>query len=221
MDLDEDGSCKRTKLVTKVNEDYRHVQHPKMGKKGHPKQGADGPPIDPEHRFGIKSSTSEYTAQSCIKGYYNLEDQLPDQDLGRCTKPGRRNLTTETRAFGVPSIRTDIGAPHPSKRSIADECSYGDEPSAASILYPQRFDGMGISDREFLIRRSREDLEELVKSFPLGNVDFEELWEESLRLFDDGLPLVSLDAILYVQSGKIDHHVGKDLRGLHLTVGAS
>lgn len=216
-DLDEDGNYKRTRLVTKVCEDYRHVQHPKMGQKGHPKQGADGPPIDKEHRFGVKSSVSEYTAQSCIKGYYPLEDQLPDQDLGRCTKPGRRNVTSETRAFGVPSIRTDIEAPHPSKRSIADDSSYGDEPSAASILCPQRFDGMGVGDREFLVRRPREELKALVCSFP-GAGDFDELWYESLGLFDDGLPLVSLDAILFVQSGKIERQVGQDLQGLHLTV---
>mmetsp|Transcript_47185 Transcript_47185/g.119419 ORF Transcript_47185/g.119419 Transcript_47185/m.119419 type:complete len:490 (+) Transcript_47185:76-1545(+) len=221
LDVDEDGNYKRTKLVTKVCEDYRHVQHPKLMKKTHPKQGATGPPMQSDHRYGVKSSISEYTAQSCIKGYYSLEEQLPDMDLGRCTKPGRRNVTIETRAFGTPSIRTDKNAPHPSRRSVADECSYGDEPSAASILCPQRFDSMGIPDREFLIRRSRDDLEELMKNVPLDHVNFDELWEQSLALFDDGLPLVSLDAMLYVHSGKIEHHVAASCKGLHLTVPAS
>lgn len=220
MDVEDDGTFKRTKLVTKVNEDYRHVQHPKFARKNHAKQGSEGPPLGYDYRFGVGSSMSEYTAASCVKGYYTLEEQLPDEDLGRCVKPGRRNVTTETRAFGVPSVRTDIGAPHPSKRSIADECSYGDEPSAASILNPQRFDSKGIADREFLIRRNREELEQLMQNVPLENVDFDALWEEGLNLFEDGLPLVSLDAMLYLHSRNIEHRVGTQLRGLHLTTRA-
>jgi len=221
MDLEDDGTFKRTKLVTKVNEDYRNVQHPKVTKKTHYKQGAFGPPVPEGHRFGIKSASSEFTAASCIKGRYPLEEQMPDSDLGRCVKPGRRNVTSEDRAFGVPSIRTDIPAPHPSRRSIADECSYGDEPTASSILCPQRFDNKGIPDREFLIRRSREELEELMENMPLDNFDFDSTWAESVQLFEDGLPLVSLDAMLYVHSRQIEHHVGTTLKGLHLTTPVS
>jgi len=214
VDVEDDGTYKRTKFVTKVNEDYRNVQHPKLMRKVHCKQGATGPPLPEEHRFGIKSTISDYTAGSCIKGYYSLEEQLPDEDLGRSMKPGRRNVTTETRAFGVPSIRTDIGAPHPSKRSVADLSSYGDEPSAASILNPQRFDCKGISDREFLVRRPRQELEALVKTAPLEGVDFDSLFDEAQKLFDDGLPLVSLDSMLYLQSKRIEKSVGDKMHGL-------
>jgi len=217
-DKDDDGNLKRTKLVTKVNEDYRHVQHPKMGLKAHPKQGAEGPPLGYDYRFGVKSSISEYTAASCIKGYYSLEEQLPDEDLGRCVKPGRRNVTSETRAFGVPSVRTDINAPHPSRRSVADECSYGDEPSAAAILCPQRFDHKGVPDREFLVRRPREELEQLMQNAPVDHLDFDALWNEGLELFDDGLELVSMDAMLHLHSQKINHHIGTQMNGLHLTM---
>mmetsp|Transcript_57627 Transcript_57627/g.122560 ORF Transcript_57627/g.122560 Transcript_57627/m.122560 type:complete len:489 (-) Transcript_57627:120-1586(-) len=218
LELDEDGNYKRTKLVTKVNEDFRHVQEPKVGEKTHPKQGAAGPPLGTDHRYGIKSSISEYTAQSCIKGYYALEDQLPDYDLGRCTKVGKRNITKETRAFGVPSIRNDIPAPHPSKRSIADDCSYGDEPSAAVILSPQRFDTLGISDSEFLLRRPKEEIEALLKSVPLPGCNFDELWEKSVALFADGLQLVSLDVLLYVHSENINTNVAMQTCSLQQTV---
>lgn len=37
---------------------------------------AEGPPLGYDYRFGVKSSISEYTAASCIKGYYSLEDAL-------------------------------------------------------------------------------------------------------------------------------------------------
>lgn len=207
MDVEDDGTYKRTRLVQKNVEDYRHVQHPKLFLKCHAKQGVDGPPIDPNHRFGKVSGVSDYTAGSCIQGYYSLEEQLPDQDLGRCVKPGRRNVTAETRAFGVPSVRTDIPAPPPGKRSCADTMSYGDECSAAALLNPQRFDNRGVPDREFLVRRPKEELRSLVEACNVPGIDFEVLWDECMQLFDDGLPLVSLDAMLYKHTHRIDERV--------------
>ncbi|CAK9027095.1 unnamed protein product [Durusdinium trenchii] len=206
-DVEDDGSVRKTRLVQKNVEDFRTVQHTKVYHKAHAKQGANGPPLDPDFQHGVKSGISDYTAKSCIQGYYALEDQLPDQDLGRCLKPGRRNVTVATRAFGVPSVRTDIPAPPPDKRSIADNCSYGDECSAAALLNPQRFDDRGVPDRDFLIRRPKEELKALVESCDVEGVDFEALWEECVPLFDDGLPLVSLDAMLFVHTKKIEDRV--------------
>jgi len=205
--LDDDGNLKTSKLVQKSLEDFRSVQHAPFAAKIHVKQGATGPPCGPDKRYGVKSGVSDYTAASCIKGYYSLEEQLPDEDLGRCVKVGRRNVTAETRAFGVPSVRTDIPAPPPGKRSCADTCSYGDECSAAALLNPQRFDNRGVPDRDFLVRRPKEELRSLVENSGVEGVDFEELWEECLGLFDDGKPLVSLDAMLYIQTSKIDERV--------------
>jgi len=206
-DVEDDGTCRKTRLVQRTAEDYRQVQHPKHFQKSHAKQGPGGPPMPGDHQYGIKSGVSDYTAESCIKGYYSLEEQLPDQDLGRSTKPGRRNVTTETRAFGVPSIRTDIRAPVDARRSLADNQSYGDEPSAAALLCPQRFESQGVPDHEFLVRRPKEELQELVERSAVDGVDFEDLWDKGLQLFDDGLPLVSLDALLYLQSGIIEERV--------------
>ncbi|CAJ1340560.1 unnamed protein product [Effrenium voratum] len=206
-DVEDDGTVKRTRLVQKNVEDYRNVQHTKVYQKAHAKQGKHGPPLDPNFQHGVKSGVSDYTAKSCIQGYYSLEEQLPDQDLGRCLKPGRRNVTVATRAFGVPSVRTDIPAPHPEKRSIADNCSYGDECSAAALLNPQRFDDRGVPDREFLVRRPKEELRALVDNCDVDGVDFDSLWEECVGLFDDGLPLVSLDAMLFVQTRRIEDRV--------------
>merc|ERR1712032_163342 len=153
------------------------------------------------------------TAGHCIKGDYSLPEQLPDQDLGLCTKPGRRNVTTETRAFGTPTVRTDIPVPPPHRKSIADTVSYGDDCGAAALLNPQRFDDRGVPDREFLIRRPREELEELVLSGEhlCGDIDFCQLWEDALALFDDGLEAVSLDAILYVHTKQINEEVSRKL----------
>jgi len=209
MDVEDDGICRKTRLVQRTAEDYRHVQHPKHFQKSHAKQGPSGPPMPRDHQYGIKSGVSDYTAESCIKGYYSLEEQLPDQDLGRSVKPGRRNVTTERRSFGVPSVRSDIPAPTDARRSLADNQSYGDEPSAAALLCPQRFESQGVPDREFLVRRPKDELKELVERSTVEGMDFDDLWDKGLQLFDDGLPLVSLDALLYLQSGIIEERVGR------------
>jgi hypothetical protein len=47
---------------------------------------------------------------------------MPDADLGKCTKPGSRNMVRTPldtdRAFGCPSIRTDI--PMKTFKSVAN-----------------------------------------------------------------------------------------------------
>lgn len=215
--VEDDGSFKRTKLVQKVCEDYRNVQHPKVLEKKHCKQGATGPPLPHDHRYGIKSGVSDYTAASCIKGYYSLEEQLPDKDLGMCTKPGRRNVTSETRAFGTPSVRTDIAPPPDHRRSCADMTAYGHECGCAALINPQRFDPQGVPDSDFLVRRPREELEQIVARAVPGDIDFDELFNEAVNLFDDGVELASLDAILYITSQKIDEQVAQ----MHAPAGTS
>jgi len=212
-DLEDDGSFKRTRFVQRVCEDFRNVQNTKVMHKVHPKQGKSGPPLHPSHRYGIGSTTSDYTARSCILGYYDIEDQLPDQDLGCCTKPGRRNVTAQSRAFGIPSVRTDIAAPPPGSRSIADPVSYGDECGCAALLNPQRFDNKGVSDGEFLIRRPKAELQSLVHGVEYDMAeDFDDVWDEAVKLFDDGLPLVSLDALLFIHMKGIDHQVSRRIQ---------
>jgi hypothetical protein len=213
---EDDGQFKQTKMVQKVCEDYRNVVQPKFARKTHYVQGAKGPPMPPNWAYGIKSVTSDMTARSCILGYYELDEQLPDQDLGRCTKVGRRNVTGQTRAFGTPSVRTDLAAP-PGRRSVADLTNYGDECGAAALLNPQRFDNKGVPDREFLVRRPKEELRELVDatgpSLEEASLDFDEIWDQAIDLFEDDMELVSLDAFLYIYTGRIDQRVHKQLSG--------
>lgn len=218
---EDDGHFKQTKMVQKVCEDYRNVVHPKFASKVHYMQGATGPPMDPNWAYGVKSITSDCTARSCILGYYQLDEQLPDQDLGRCTKPGRRNVTKQARAFGIPSVRTDLEAP-PGRRSVADLTNYGDECGGAALLNPQRFDNKGVPDREFLLRREKEEIRSLVEasggSMAEAADDFDTIYDEALALFDDGIELVSLDAFLYIFTTKIEERVARQCAGLGRSV---
>ena len=88
---------------------------------------------------------------------------MPDHDLGKCTKPGSRNMVrTEqdsTRAFGTPSIRKDI--PNKLFRSVADHQNYGDEPEVIEILFPKTNLNNGVTETDFTKLRSKAELRSL------------------------------------------------------------
>ena len=92
-----------------------------------------------------------------------MKDVLPDADLGTCTKVGSRNMVrTEKdvdRAFGCPTVRTDI--PAPGQRSVADPQNYGDEPHAAEVIFPATEIEKGITEGDFKRVRGKNDLRSL------------------------------------------------------------
>mmetsp|Transcript_46370 Transcript_46370/g.110422 ORF Transcript_46370/g.110422 Transcript_46370/m.110422 type:complete len:498 (+) Transcript_46370:146-1639(+) len=223
MNVEDDNTFKRTRLVQKVAEDFRHVERPKVAEQRHAKQGPSGPPVPLGHAFGIKSGKSDYTAESCIRGFYSLPEQLPDPDLGKSLKIGRRNFTSSDRAFGIPSIRTDVPAPDPLRRSLANMHSYGDEPGAPALLNPQRFETKGVPDQEFLLRRPKSELMKLLQACGehFSDHDVNAIFDQAAALFDDGRPLVSLDAFLYVYSNEIDERVKQRVAGRALLASAS
>ena len=71
-------------------------------------------------------------------GEPKMKELMPDKDLGVCVRPGSRNIVRrpedKDRAFGCPSVRTDI--PMKVFKSVADHQNYGDEPEAIDILFP-------------------------------------------------------------------------------------
>lgn len=89
--------------------------------------------------YGKPPVTKRYGAADVMRGKYTDMDQLPDKDLGRSITPGFRNVSREGRAFGCPSIRNDIPALPPGKRSLADSQNYGDDVPAQDLVNPKPF----------------------------------------------------------------------------------
>lgn len=214
MEIEDDGSFPVTKIVRRTAEDFRHVNNDKLCKSKNMMQGA--PPVKPGHQFGLKPADADVTAGECVRGWYSLGEQLPDADLGRCVKPGRRNVTTEKRAFGTPSVRADIPAPRPDKRSVADTQNYGDEVGASALLNPQRFELQGVPDKEFLLRRPKAELQSILENcgYRLDAAEFDTLWDAAVKLFEDDLQLASLDAFMFIYSDAIDEEVRGKLGAL-------
>jgi len=112
------------------------------------------------HVFGVKSKIlNEWGAAECLRGDYSERDQMPDADLGRATKPGYRNINITGRTFGCPTIRSDI--PLPARRSVADNQNYGTDATASGLLRPSRFSTIGVTDEDFLMMRSPQEIREI------------------------------------------------------------
>jgi len=97
-----------------------------------------------------------YTARDCIQGSYSIEEQQPDADLGKATRPGWRNFVEPNTRYGCPTVRTDVKPPM--TRSVSDNTNYGDDTSAAQLLYPSRFVAEGVEDADFLDPVDAEDI---------------------------------------------------------------
>ena len=106
-----------------------------------------------EFAFGVRNLVGNdiWNAAKCLHGEPTERHLQADTDLGKCTKPGSRNVVRkpqdENRVFGCPTIRTDI--PLKEKRSVADFNNYGDEPEVVDLLFPSTFTEMGITEYDF------------------------------------------------------------------------
>ena len=165
-----------TKVVLKRLEDYRAVSKDPLGEgKNHMQWPL---PVPTDFRFGARSNNSNNTVAHCLQFNNKSESELvPDRNLGTCDVQGKRNSITD-RVYGLPSIRTDIPKPELSQRSVADVFNYGDDLGTYSLLHPQRFQNMGVSDEQFLQNKNKVDMHQLVQNANLGIDDatFDKVW---------------------------------------------
>ena len=112
-----------------------------------------------------------------IRGNYTPREQAPDADLGRSLREGFRNppaaADPHARAFGVPSVRTDL--PAPQHLSVANRHNYGNEADCTSLLSPCSTADRGVNEVHYLEHRSRAAIRELLaaSNIALPEADFE------------------------------------------------
>ncbi|KAL3796659.1 hypothetical protein HJC23_009959 [Cyclotella cryptica] len=110
--------------------------------------------------FGKSTRRGYENAAECL-GHGSDDDVIEhhqDQDLGKSVTPGFRNVETK-RIFGCPSVRTDI--PKYERSSMADLQNYGEDVSAAYLLWPSLFASLGLEEDEFRKLRSKDYLKKL------------------------------------------------------------
>ncbi|CAE7887150.1 Efhb [Symbiodinium sp. KB8] len=145
--------------------------------------GSSDPTQMPFPAGAIKRS-DEFTAEDCIVGGYSIEEQLPDQDLGRSVRPGFRNFTKDpNRVFGLPSIRRDI----PSKHTVW---------FSMLLLNGSSFAELGVDDNDFVEPRNQREIRDIFEriGYSLDDGEFRAIWRRAADHYDlNGNGVVSIE----------------------------
>lgn len=165
---------------TKKVEDFRNMGD-MLGKSKNLGQNSAYRPKDLV--YGKASGVKGLSAAEVIKGYYTDHDTLPDDDLGKSITPGFRNLAYSERSYGCPSIRSDIPAPDPTKRSLADAQNYGDDVPAQDLINPPAFADLAIGPLTMNEPQSKSRIRALFEriGYELSDEVFEALYEQAAR----------------------------------------
>lgn len=120
--------------------------------------------------FGIGSGAGDsWGTAECLRGDFTEEEQLPDADLGKATRPGFRNASIDpSRVFGIPSLRTDVP---PRVFSIAEPQNFGQDAPLKDLVNPSRFMTRGIDHSDFARQREREELRSLFDAIGFSHLD--------------------------------------------------
>lgn len=180
MNNSTDPSVPKTRLAHKAVERFKSTKD-HLGKV---RNLGNGPVRDlPEdYTYGVTGGMDAWGAKQCVEGDYSVHEQLPDPDLGRATQIGWRNATTDTRAFGVPTVRTDIRPPGARGRGIADNNNYGDDTSAAYLINPNEYTALGLDDAAFAEALSQDEIRQIFSEIGYGDLqdeEFERIWYQA------------------------------------------
>lgn len=159
-------------VSTKNVEDFRNTGH-LLGMSRNLGQGSGSRPIDMV--YGLPSSKiikskGVHTAAEVMRGKYNLEQQMPDQDLGKSITPGFRNISFRDTPFGCPSIRSDLKSVPIGRRSIADPQNYGDDVPARDLIHPPAFSDLSLTPDAMQIPYQKDKLLTLFSKIGYGDL---------------------------------------------------
>jgi len=136
---------------------------------------------------GIPSSRfDDAGVEALLKGIGGTGDVRPDADLGRSLRPGYRNVPRDGddgRSFGVPSVRTDLPAPR--SVSVANATNFGNEPDAASLVFPSAGAERGVGDQVMSRAVDADEIRGLVAAAGV-EMDDETVAEVFARAATDG-----------------------------------
>jgi len=168
-------------INTKQVEDYRNMGD-MLGKTKNLGQDSAARPFETAYgRSAASGRAGGWSAAQVIKGQYDLKQQEQDHDLGKSITPGFRNISLEDRAYGCPSIRTDLPKGDPQKRSVSDSQNYGDDVPAQDLISPPAFSDMNLHPTSFQDLKDGQEIRTL----------FEKI---NIRLDDDVFEAVFNDA---------------------------
>jgi len=137
----------------------------------------------------------DWDAKKCLQGQYAEHEQLPDKNLGvssrKITQLEQIPPEHSGRSYGTPSIRLDL--PRPTIRSVADDQNYGDEPNGKGLIYPENFACDGVSEEDFRIQRTPNQIRAVFKAMgaEFTDAEFQRICELASKLYEGVLSVDS------------------------------
>nr|XP_046254821.1 EF-hand domain-containing family member B [Scatophagus argus] len=86
-------------------------------------------------------------------------------------------FTSSSRAYGIPSVRSDLPAPR--IKRISDTNNYGDASTAGDLLHPSVHALRGVHEEHFFCPRTKEEIAEIFRNVGvnISEETFEEAWK--------------------------------------------
>lgn len=178
------GGIFSTQIISKLQDDFNKTNKDELGK---PKNLGFGDGTKRPETFGKANEYDEWGAMDCIRGGYSAADQKPDSNLGKSVKEGYRNEVRSAkdaeRAFGTPTVRTDIRKPK--EKSIANTKNYGGEPDAARVVFPSKYATIGVYEEDFTKPLPKQEIKELLELAgqmkDLDETDFDRIFDMAVQ----------------------------------------
>lgn len=95
--------------------------------------------------------------------------------------------TSGWRAYGVPTIRSDL--PAPITRRVADSTNYGDESDAYGLINPSIYSNHGVHEKDFFQPRDQYEIRRIFDGIGVEMTTdvFEKIWETASTRHPNGL----------------------------------
>ncbi|XP_039973990.1 EF-hand domain-containing family member B [Xiphias gladius] len=86
-------------------------------------------------------------------------------------------LTSNSRTFGIPSVRSDL--PAPVIKRVSDTTNYGDTSTAADLLHPSVHALWGVHEQHLFCPRTKKEIAEIFRNVgvKISEETFEEAWK--------------------------------------------
>lgn len=162
------GEARAARVVPARVHNFRQFANDEVGRT---KYLGSAPPHARPEVFGVPPDMSvKVTAADCLRGDFTTEEQAPDADLGRSSRPGWRNPALDpNRVFGKSSVRPDSR-----------------DPTAYEVVMSAASAARGVDHEDFLQSRSQAEVRDIFERIgvSLSDEQFDTVWARAATAHD-------------------------------------
>ncbi|XP_071326210.1 EF-hand domain-containing family member B isoform X2 [Trachinotus anak] len=131
--------------------------------------------IKPEDLEPIEQGSSKKTLRILRRPRAGPDHFITSSSLIGAVSDGP--LTSNSRTYGIPSVRSDLPAPR--IKRVSDTTNYGDTSKAADLLHPSVHALQGVHEEHLLCPRTKKEIAEIFRNVGvnISEETFEEAWK--------------------------------------------